>query len=110
MRLRAAREAMGWTQQELADRLNTSASTISNLEREQHPPTVPEQVNQLTSVLPISTEDLLRDMGVVLSSPAAAKLPRSLVDLLLQLTPGEWMGVEIAAHGLLAVRDHRGNP
>lgn len=37
--IREARKARGMTQLELADRMNTSASTISNLEREQHPPT-----------------------------------------------------------------------
>lgn len=103
--IREAREHAGLTQAELAERIGTSASTISNLEREQHPPTVPDQVNALAAALPLSTETLLRAMGVTLTSPAAARLPKRLIDALLQLDQETLAGLT-----LLAERAARGTP
>ncbi len=77
------------TQRELADRLVTSESTISNLEREQHRPIVPDQVNGLIIALRLSAEELLSAMGVNLTTPAAARLPHVLVSSLLRLSPDE---------------------
>lgn len=83
--IRSAREARELTQEELAQRIGTSPSTISNLEREQHPPTVPEQVNALVIALGITPETLLQAMGVRMTPPAATKLPRDLLETVLQL-------------------------
>ena len=100
--LRDARETLGWTQIELAERMQTSATTISNLEREESVPSV-EQVNALVLALRISPEQLLGAMGVRLTPPAAARLPRSLVTSLLALDPvvlqGVTLLVERAAQG-----------
>lgn len=82
-----ARDRRGWTQAELAERIGVSPSTISNLEREQHPPTVPEEVNLLVTALGLSPEDLLRSMGVEMAPPLAARLPRQLLALLIEMTP-----------------------
>ncbi len=45
------------------------------------------QVNTLVRELPISAEELLRAMGYRFNPPAAARLPRRLIDLLLLLPP-----------------------
>lgn len=49
--IKDARIALQMSQEELGQRMSVSASTISNLEREQHPPTVPDQVNALADIL-----------------------------------------------------------
>ena len=67
--------------------MGTSASTISNLEREVHPPTVPDEVNSLCVALSLSPETLLQAMGVRLTPAAAARLPRPLINKLLALSP-----------------------
>ena len=109
-RIRAARSAKGWSQRELADRLGTSESTISNLEREQHPPTVPEQVNSLCVALSLSPELLLADMGVELPPPAAARLPRSLVRDLLSLPPDDLANLAGLTSRLARVTRSQGEP
>lgn len=98
--LRNARERAGLTQQELAERIGSSASTVSNLEREQHPPTVPDQVNVLASALPLSVEELLRAMGVNIVPVAAARLPRELVTSLLALSPDRQAALLAFVRGL----------
>ena len=90
--LREARELRGWTQKDLAERLDTSTTTISNMEREETMPSV-EQVNALVIALQLSPEDLLRAMGVRLTPLAAARLPRDLVQALLALDPLVLQGV-----------------
>lgn len=102
-RIRAAREMRGWSQRELGDRLNVHESTISNLEREQHPPTVPEQVNALCLALSLSPEVLLKDMGIDLTPPTAARLPRRLVLDLLSLPPEDLESVVGLVHRLARV-------
>lgn len=102
--IREARKAKGFTQAELAERMQTSPSTISNLEREQHPPTVPEEVNDLCLALNISPESLLMAMGVRMSPAAATKLPPALIRDLASLTPAEMEAVLLQVRGLLALR------
>lgn len=105
--LRDARETLGWTQLELAERMQTSATTISNLEREQSMPSV-EQVNALVIALHISPEQLLGAMGVRLTPPAAARLPRSLVMSLLSLDPVVLQGVTLLVEQA-ALAKHEGD-
>lgn len=85
---REARERKSWTQADLADRLQTSTTTISNIEREETTPSI-DQVNQLCVALNLSPEAFLQAMGAQLTPPAAAKLPRDLVQELLSRTPEE---------------------
>lgn len=81
-----ARDSRGLTVEQLAERLGRSVSTIRRLENERTEPSV-EQINALVAALPISTEELLRAMGVHLSPPAAARLPRDLIEALLEMSP-----------------------
>lgn len=85
--IRDAREARKWTQAQLAKRMNTSPSTISNLEREQHPPTVPDEVNDLVLTLGLSPIELLERMGVRIRPSPLERLPRELQEALERLRP-----------------------
>lgn len=76
-----AREAAGLDVADLAERIGKSVTTVRRLEAEETEPSV-EQINALVAALPISAEEILRAMGVNLSLPLAAKLPRRLVELL----------------------------
>ena len=77
--LREARLSAGLTQAELAEKVGVDRTIVSKVERERISLTV-AQVNALVQALPISAEQLLRAMGVHLTPPAAARLPRELVD------------------------------
>ena len=80
--LAKARLAAGLTPEELADRLGyRSKSIIYRLESEEQEPDV-ALVNGLVANLPISAEALLRALGVHLSLPLAARVPRPLVEFL----------------------------
>lgn len=91
--VKEARELRGLTQVDLAERLNTSNTTVSNIEREETFPS-PDQVNGLVVALGMSPELLLAAMGFQLTPPAAARLPRTLVQGLLEMTPEELAGLE----------------
>ena len=82
--LREARLSAGLTQAELAEKVGVDRTIVSKVERERISLTV-AQVNALVQALPISAEQLLRAMGVHLTPPAAARLPRELVGYLLDL-------------------------
>jgi transcriptional regulator with XRE-family HTH domain len=73
---------------QLADRIARKPSTVRRLEAEETEPSV-EQINALVAALPISAEELLRLMGVSLTLPAAARLPKALVDELVALSPAQ---------------------
>ena len=106
--IREARAAKQWTQQDLADRMRTSASTISNLEREQHPPTVPDEVNALVIALGLSPDLLLTKMGVHMTPTPAVRLPRDLLEILFRLDAEQLTVVRRLARGLLSeTRDRR---
>lgn len=82
-----ARIREGLTPEELARRLGKRSKTIVyKLESEQQEPTA-DQVNALAAALPLSVEQLLKAMGVALTPPAAARLPRRLVQALLAMPP-----------------------
>lgn len=64
--VRAARLACGLTQEDLAERINRSTETVSNIERGKNPPSL-ETLCDIATVLNISLEALVTD-----SSPDAA--------------------------------------
>lgn len=87
--IQRARDATGMDIAALATRVGQSPSTIRRLESGDTEPSV-EQGNALVAALPISAEELLSAMGVHLSLPPAARLPRQLVDLLGDLNPEQF--------------------
>lgn len=104
--IRDARAARGWNQQELADRVGASITTVSNWERDYTRPGV-DDVDKITRALDISPEVLLRAMGVTLTPPIEARLPRSLVVDLLQLKQADLFAVQRVVRGLLLDRDRQ---
>jgi len=94
-----ARDDVGMEIPELASRIGQSITTVRRLESEAVEPSV-AQVNALTAALPISAEQLLLAMGVHLNPPAAAKLPRQIVEALLPLGPDDLLVIERVALGL----------
>lgn len=81
------RISIGMSPEELAGRLNRrSKSIVYRLESEEQEPDA-EMINMLVASLPLSAEELLKAMGVNLSQPLAARLPRQLVEALVELTP-----------------------
>lgn len=79
-----ARESAGLEVADLAERIGKSVTTVRRLESEETEPGV-EHINALVAALPISAETLLQAMGVNLSLPIAARIPRRLVELLASL-------------------------
>jgi len=77
--LRSAREAKGLSQEELAERITQSKSTVSRLETEETEPDA-EQINALTLHLSLSPATLLEGMGIRLDVPPAARLPKEFVE------------------------------
>lgn len=92
------------TQVELAERLRASVTTISNWEREVTKPAL-EDIDPLCVALSLSPDVLLLKLGVTLTPPAAAKLPRELVLTLLRLSSEDMAIVEQVASALLRPRD-----
>lgn len=103
--IREARDRKGWSQAELGERIGISASTVSNMENDKHAPTVPTNVNALVVALGLSAERLLEAMGVTMTPPAAARLPRGLVLAAIQLSPARQAQLEELALGLLLLED-----
>ena len=79
--------------------MGRTKNIVYRLEAEDQEPTS-DQINALVSVLHISTEELLRKMGVNISPPAAARLPRTLVDDLLALDAEQMEVAMRLAHAL----------
>lgn len=82
------RELAGLDQGQLAERLGRGRTIVYRLETEQQEPSA-EQINILTTVLPMTAEELLRAMGVTVFLPQAAKLPAQLVSKLLAMPPAQ---------------------
>lgn len=99
--LRSARESLSWTQDDLADRLNVHRSLVARWEAGRITPSIP-QANSLIAVLPLSAERFFVALGANLTPPAAARLPRGMVEAILALPPEDWYLVERLARGLLA--------
>lgn len=103
-----ARVAAGLTPEELADRLGyRSKSVVYRLESEGQEPDV-ALVNGLVANLPISAEALLRAMGVHLSLPLAARVPRPLAEFLGSATMEQQQALMLFLGSLVANgRDRR---
>lgn len=87
--MKAARDAKGWTQDELAERLKVSRGTVWRWESGTAAPLIPDQFNDVVGALGLSAEESLRLLGVKLYAPAVTRLPRELLDLLVELTPDQ---------------------
>lgn len=98
-----ARESVGMTVEQLADRIGQSVSTVRRLEAGRGGLTI-EQCNALVSVLPLSADALLHAAGANLNPPAAARLPRALVLALLDLDTADLVAIERTARALSAYR------
>lgn len=94
-----AREAAGFDVPQLAERIGQSDTTVRRLEAEETEPSV-KQINALVAALPISAEALLKAMGVNLSLPLAAKLPRRLVELLAESPPENHQALIVLIEGI----------
>lgn len=104
--IKAAREQRGWTQLELAERMNASTGKISRWENDsRHKPGI-DDINRLSTLLPISADVLIQALGINLSPPAASRLPRELLEDLLALDPGS---LSIVAEVAAALLSHHGN-
>lgn len=103
----AVRTSQGIQPEELAKRLGRkSKSVVYDLERGEQDATI-EDINILARELHVSVESLLLAHGARINPPAAALLDYDLVQVLLQLKPGEERrAVEAAALGQLALRNH----
>jgi transcriptional regulator with XRE-family HTH domain len=82
-RLRAARKAMGLTQEELAEQVSTTKATISNYENNYSTPSN-EMLLNLATALHISTDWLLGRTDENVSYALAAPAQRRSLDELLQ--------------------------
>ena len=102
-RIRDARLAKDWTQPELAERVAASTTTVSNWETGKTAPGL-EDINPVCMALGISPDLLLSDLGIMLTPPAAARLPRELVDAALRLDATRLAGLVETARGLLLVQ------
>lgn len=104
--IRSAREGRGWTMVELGERVGASQTTIHNWETGKTAPGI-EDINPLCSALSLSPDVLLMRLGVTLTPPAAARLPRELVEAALELRPEELVTLTKVAKGLRAGQDRR---
>lgn len=104
-----AREAKGWSRTDLAKRIGRSAATVQRIEEEKTEPSV-EQINRLVAALPLSVEDILAAMGVNIVPTDAARLPRRLVETVLQLDPEHLRALEFQARALLAHQERGDEP
>jgi len=87
------REAVGMTPEQLAHRLGRkSKSFVYRLEDETQEPDS-ETINMLVSVLPMSTEELLRGLGIWLPATAASKIPTRLLELLAAMSPEQQQAI-----------------
>lgn len=95
--IKAGRESKGWRQQDLAERLDrigrrstppftVSASTVSNWEREITRPDI-EIGNVLVRALTLPEDEFWAAMGVELTMPADAQVPRPLREMILAMNP-----------------------
>lgn len=101
-----ARLAAGLTADELATRMGRTRTFVYRIEQEAQEPTM-EQVNALAALLPVSVEDLLVKMGASLHAPGVTRLPKTLVDRMLQLDQQSLLALDATAHGLLLAQQSR---
>lgn len=102
--IREARERRGWTQQELADALSSSTTSISNWERQNTRPSI-EDTNALCRLLGIPNDVLVSSYGYELSIGMAGKIPRQLLLDLAACTPDVLVAIQrLAEIGAAAAR------
>ena len=75
-KLIALRKKAGWSQEELAERLNVSRQSVSKWESAQSMPDI-DKILQLSSLFSVTTDCLLKDMQDD-TQPAAAQTPSPL--------------------------------
>jgi HTH-type transcriptional regulator / antitoxin HipB len=85
--IKRARRERGWTQAELAERVGIDRSAVSMWERGKQVPANPAQFNAIVGALGLSAEDGLRALGYHIFPPAASRLPRDLIEVLLEMSP-----------------------
>lgn len=78
-KLIALRKKAGWSQEELAERLNVSRQSVSKWESAQSMPDI-DKILQLSSLFSVTTDCLLKD-GQDDPQPAAAQTPSPLARL-----------------------------
>lgn len=98
--MKSARDAKGWTQDELAERLKVSRGTVWRWESGTGAPLIPDQFNDLIGALGMSAEESLRQLGVKLYPPAFTKLPRDLIDDLVTLPPDQIEALRGVVHAM----------
>lgn len=86
--IREGRARKGWTQLEWAERIGKTKPTISEWEREYRRPGI-DDINSIVTSLNLSADALLIKMGILLTPPLAAKLPRNLLLDLVTLSESE---------------------
>lgn len=91
--IRAARDELGWSQADVAERLESligpiDPSKVSRWETGEMRPTI-EEGNALVLALRLSAEEFWRAIGINLTPAAASKLPRELLDLLLEMSDAQ---------------------
>jgi transcriptional regulator with XRE-family HTH domain len=82
-RIRARRQALRWTQEELADRLGVEVNTISRMECGIRTPSL-ERLGQIADALRVSAASLLGD-----ASPSSRDQADALLKILDELTASE---------------------
>jgi transcriptional regulator with XRE-family HTH domain len=110
--IRDARDRKGISQRELGEAVRVSESTISNFEREQHAPGIPDQFNDLVVALNLSPVRFAEALGMRMTPVGADKLPRLLVSSLVGLSPQTLdyltpLVEQLAAAGPLQLGRHR---
>ena len=89
-KLIALRKKAGWSQEELAERLNVSRQSVSKWESAQSMPDI-DKILQLSSLFSVTTECLLKDTQDD-TQPAAAQTPSPLPRIK-ALTAAYWLVV-----------------
>ena len=89
-KLIALRRKAGWSQEELAERLNVSRQSVSKWEGAQSMPDI-DKIVQLSSLFSVTTDALLKD-GQDAPQPAAAETPSPLPRIK-ALTAAYWLVV-----------------
>ena len=89
-KLIALRKKAGWSQEELAERLNVSRQSVSKWESAQSMPDI-DKILQLSSLFSVTTDCLLKD-GQDDPQPAAAETPSPLPRIK-ALTAAYWLVV-----------------
>lgn len=108
--IRAAREAQGLSQEDLATALKKllpkrqglDNTAISKWENQSRRPTI-EEGNAIVTTLRLNGEEFWRAMGASFVTWTKGRLPDQLIEALLNLPESEYLYIEQAARGQLAL-------